>query len=310
MASFDEGQNTAQDDLFDYDAGLDELLRETAEQNTNGTENQPRDSSNNRKGSSNDADLGLDEEVKITRKRAPVAKLDENRLLSPAGIPKLRQTAKTKLKFKGKGHEFSDAARLLTFYQLWLDDLYPRAKFADALSIVEKLGHSKRMQMMRKEWIEEEKREQHPEIYEDTYQSNANGVSSGGAEAVDSGIDPTVQGGENGPRPRDSRQGDIVEHATQLRQPEIPSVFGEGRRTMLRNAGTASNGSDDDDLFVSDPKNNSKPADSVPEEDDLEALLAEAEQNERANGPNRSSNNVICTAHDENYDDDLEAMNL
>ena len=42
-------------------------------------------------------------------------------------------------------------------YQLWLDDLFPRAKFADALSMVEKLGHLKRIQMMRKEWIDEGK---------------------------------------------------------------------------------------------------------------------------------------------------------
>lgn len=48
-------------------------------------------------------------------------------------------------------------ARLLNFYQLWLDDLYPRAKFADALAIIEKLGHTKRMQTMRREWINEGK---------------------------------------------------------------------------------------------------------------------------------------------------------
>lgn len=42
-------------------------------------------------------------------------------------------------------------------YQLWLDDLYPRAKFADGLAIIEKLGHTKRVQMMRKEWIDEGK---------------------------------------------------------------------------------------------------------------------------------------------------------
>lgn len=29
----------------------------------------------------------------------------ENRLLSPAGIPKLRRIAKDRLRFKGKGHE-------------------------------------------------------------------------------------------------------------------------------------------------------------------------------------------------------------
>lgn len=45
----------------------------------------------------------------------------------------------------------------MNFYQLWLDDLYPRANFADGLSIIEKLGHTKRMQVMRREWIDEEK---------------------------------------------------------------------------------------------------------------------------------------------------------
>jgi replication fork protection complex subunit Csm3/Swi3 len=48
-------------------------------------------------------------------------------------------------------------ARLLNFYQLWLDDLFPRAKFADGLAMIEKLGHSKRVQIMRKEWIGEDK---------------------------------------------------------------------------------------------------------------------------------------------------------
>jgi replication fork protection complex subunit Csm3/Swi3 len=53
--------------------------------------------------------------------------------------------------------KYSDIARLLNFYQLWLDDLYPRAKFADGLAIIEKLGHTKRMQTMRREWINEAK---------------------------------------------------------------------------------------------------------------------------------------------------------
>lgn len=46
---------------------------------------------------------------------------------------------------------------MLNMYQLWLDDLYPRAKFADGLAMIEKLGHTKRIQMMRKEWIDEGK---------------------------------------------------------------------------------------------------------------------------------------------------------
>lgn len=52
------------------------------------------------------AGLGIDEEVEIAKKpRVPRVKLDEARLLSDAGIRKLRKTAKDKLKFKGKGHE-------------------------------------------------------------------------------------------------------------------------------------------------------------------------------------------------------------
>ena len=53
--------------------------------------------------------------------------------------------------------QFTDVERLLNLYQLWLDDLYPKAKFADGLAMIEKLGHSKRIQVMRKEWISEAK---------------------------------------------------------------------------------------------------------------------------------------------------------
>ncbi|KAL8882037.1 MAG: hypothetical protein Q9198_000891, partial [Flavoplaca austrocitrina] len=60
---------------------------------------------------------------------------------------------------------YRDLARLLNVYQLWLDDLYPRAKFADGLAMIEKLGHKKRIQIMRREWIQEGKpREKYDEI--------------------------------------------------------------------------------------------------------------------------------------------------
>ncbi|RJE23643.1 hypothetical protein PHISCL_04019 [Aspergillus sclerotialis] len=136
-------------DLFDYDIPLDDILPDAPTKKA--------DNSQNPSSAADGSGLGLDEEVKITKTRQPVAKLDENRLLSQQGIPKLRKVAKSKLKFKGKGHEFSDAARLLNFYQLWLDDLFPRAKFADGLAIIEKLGHSRRLQTMRKQWIDDER---------------------------------------------------------------------------------------------------------------------------------------------------------
>ncbi|KAF7712939.1 Uncharacterized protein PECH_002329 [Penicillium ucsense] len=139
------------DDLFDYDVGLDDIFKDRPDTTTTASGSKPTTNDPTSLG------LGLDEEVKVTKQRRPNPKLDEARLLSQPGIPKLRRTAKQKLRFKGKGHEFQDAERLLNFYQLWLDDLFPRAKFADGLAIIEKLGHTKRIQTMRKEWIEEEK---------------------------------------------------------------------------------------------------------------------------------------------------------
>ncbi|PLN81183.1 replication fork protection component Swi3-domain-containing protein [Aspergillus taichungensis] len=138
------------DELFAYD-DMDAILNDAPAPTKNDRAISPAEANGSGLG------LGLDEEVKIIKKRQPVAKLDETKLLSQAGIPKLRFKAQRKLHFKGKGHEFSDAARLLNFYQLWLDDLFPRAKFADGLAMIEKLGHSKRLRTMRREWIEEER---------------------------------------------------------------------------------------------------------------------------------------------------------
>ncbi|KAF9697208.1 hypothetical protein EKO04_004910 [Ascochyta lentis] len=117
--------------------------------------------------SSTDAGLGIDEEIVVTKKRIPIPKLDDVRLRSEPGIPRLRKISKERLRFKGKGHEYGDIARMLNMYQLWLDDLYPRAKFADALAIIEKVGHTKRMQVDRKAWIDEGKPGRNTEQDED-----------------------------------------------------------------------------------------------------------------------------------------------
>ncbi|KIW67368.1 hypothetical protein PV04_06629 [Phialophora macrospora] len=147
------------DDLLNFDSTDDENpFNDKPSRPTN-----RGDETSKRKAPDLDDTLGLDSEVKIKKQRKPIAKLDEARLLSAPGIPKLRADARMpnfltkKLKIKGKGHEFSDVARLLNYYQLWLDDLYPRAKFADGLQLVEKAGHSRRMQVMRREWIDEGK---------------------------------------------------------------------------------------------------------------------------------------------------------
>ncbi|KAL8662781.1 MAG: hypothetical protein Q9202_004382 [Teloschistes flavicans] len=148
-----EPTNDDPDDLLDYNVNIDDIFRDfNASKNA---DNADRGAQQKIKGDS--LGLGIDEEIKVAPKRQPVAKLHKERLLSQAGVPKLRQLAKDRFKFKGKGHEYPDLARLLNIYQLWLDDLYPRAKFADGLAIIEKLGHTKPIQVMRREWIDEGK---------------------------------------------------------------------------------------------------------------------------------------------------------
>jgi replication fork protection complex subunit Csm3/Swi3 len=56
-------------DLFDYDVGLDEIIPDN--NTTNNTK--PATAGDPALG------LGLDEEVKVTKQRQPVAKLDESR---------------------------------------------------------------------------------------------------------------------------------------------------------------------------------------------------------------------------------------
>lgn len=71
-------------DLFDYGGGLDDILKE-AEQNTRAEfnasiTNNTSKGKNKRDGANESGDiLGIDEVIKTTKKRAPVAKLDETR---------------------------------------------------------------------------------------------------------------------------------------------------------------------------------------------------------------------------------------
>ncbi|KAL9021747.1 MAG: hypothetical protein Q9185_001111 [Variospora sp. 1 TL-2023] len=122
------------DDLFDYDIDMQEAFRD-ANVAMSVSNLEPTGLS---KSKDVDLGLGIDEEIKVTKKRRPVPKLDENRL------------------------------RVSLF---WLDDLYPRAKFADGLAMIEKLGHSKKIQDMRRAWIKEERPHEKPDR-EDTAEDN------------------------------------------------------------------------------------------------------------------------------------------
>lgn len=77
--------------------------RDLTEENNTRIESQPDYQST--KKNANAGSLGIDEEIVITKKRTPAPKLDDQRLLSDPGIPRLQRISKERLRFKGKGHE-------------------------------------------------------------------------------------------------------------------------------------------------------------------------------------------------------------
>jgi hypothetical protein len=193
---------------------------------------------------------------------------------------------------KGKGHEFSDVAKLLNFYQLWLDGLFPRAKFADGLQLIEKAGHSKRMNVMRKEWIDEGKP----------------GYIKPGTELVESILNDEFP---------------MVEHAGHNGQPtrtltgnERPVDDGAGmffpspsKKISEQMTGTLDPDDDELDALLAMQGNRAgglaptNHVNDIDEADDLDALLAEQESRQPP-----TAHTTRRPEPEEDYEDDLDAF--
>ncbi|OTB04757.1 hypothetical protein M426DRAFT_58208 [Hypoxylon sp. CI-4A] len=280
-------------DINDYDVDDDPFAESENEAPKNGNQSKKRKEATG---------LGIDEAVNVQKKaRVPMVKLDEGRLLSEKGIPRLRRKARD-LKFKGKGHEFSDAARLLSFYQLWFDDLFPKAKFLDAAAMAEKAGHKKYMRMKRMEWIDEGKpKPAGMDDDGDLFGEPENQTEERAAAIFPARVAPVFEnrgGSKAQTPPRDDVPGDdediysATPRASRPTQPTSTSVFGNG--------GTAA-GPSNTSLFGNGGE---------PDEDDLDALMAE----EEAQRPKPTSlfGNGDATSHsrpqNEPDEDDLDAL--
>ncbi|KAK4442560.1 replication fork protection component Swi3-domain-containing protein [Podospora aff. communis PSN243] len=266
--------------------------------------------------------LGIDEEIDLKKKpRVPRVKLDEGRLLSEKGIPKLRKMA-PRLKLKGKGHEFSDASRLLSFYQEWLDDLFPKATFLDALAMVEKAGHKTIMRNERLKWIEEGRPKAKEMDDEEIFGAQQTSKSTqptriapifdkpaGARATTPKGDDPfgdedlynatrLARTGANKPNDDVPDDDDL---AALMAEQDAPSTGGPSFGGSIFGGGQAR-----------------KPAQpsGAPDDDEMEALMAEAEWSQSAKpagAPVRSSlfgdgSAKATTKPVEEYEDDLDAL--
>jgi replication fork protection complex subunit Csm3/Swi3 len=165
---------------------------------------------------------------------------------------------------------------------MWLDDLFPKAKFLDALKMVEKAGHKKKLVAARNEWMNERK----PKADDDDAEEQAPPAHTGSEPYVDldtfgvnlpqrPGPGRLIQGNASSERPGTPRQDDF---------------------------------SEDDELYNVTPR--ARPAPRLisraeePEEDELDALMAETEGEDGSKAKQSSRTNG---AH-EDEGDDLDAL--
>lgn len=187
--------------------------------------------------------------------------------------------------------QYSDVARLLNIYQLWLDDLYPRAKFADGLAIVEKLGHTKRMQVMRREWINEAKSKDYL-AGGPTPRTQALVVEEPGSHTQEN-LSNTVRTQD---RPQTHIANDI----------DDDELYSATPRKLLEIRQKETRVDADESLFVSDVEN-----DISPSGDELDALLAEEDDRDRTNASDNHVQPHFPSKSKEIepvFDDEMEAM--
>ncbi|KAG8988738.1 hypothetical protein FRB94_002473 [Tulasnella sp. JGI-2019a] len=113
-------------------------------------------SDNGASGAKTTATRGKKDKDAGEKKRKPLPKLDEARLLGSHGFRSLVPVAK-KFKPKGKGHEANDLDKVLEMYQLWTHRMYPKTQFRDTIEKVEKLCRSRRMMTSLSVWRDEDK---------------------------------------------------------------------------------------------------------------------------------------------------------
>ena len=175
---------------------------------------------------------------------------------------------------------------------MWLDDLFPKARFLDALAMVEKTGHKRLMTTSRLEWINEGRRK------------------TSGIDAGDNVFDALEI------RPENSKQTTQPAHKETHNgtKPAAPAPA-EVPSTPPR----ASDIPDDDDLYdhtpgakvpgpsliPAKPPQNSAPAD---DDDDLDALIAEAEVAEATRPQTTNELAVAARPGDDGFADEEAAM--
>lgn len=197
-------------------------------------------------------------------------------------------------------------SRLLNTYQLWLDDLFPKAKFVDGLTMIEKLGHKKKIQMYRKEWIDEGKPRNFQDDIDDFVASREEEPSRHATEHTSehSRDRPTSSSGEQHVDSQDNSRGlaDPARLPADVSEPDEDELD-----ALLREAAGDNN-------RLATGASEAQPDDEEPDEDELDALLAEDDVQINNNGPKSifggpvSSESVTRQQSRHDFADEEDAM--
>jgi len=191
---------------------------------------------------------------------------------------------------------------LLNFYQLWLDDLFPRAKFADGLAMIERLGHSKRIQVMRREWIDEEKRK----IYEGDKESHS---LDRNLKVLQPSLDNAMTNSNNHIQTVPQSEVNVFDNRDDL--PTASSASSLDGAFSAEERPSCEGSSRKDEKFFLGHGGDRKDTENgiVTEDDDLEALLAEQEGSnlESARDPYLTETHARSRLPN-NFEDEVEAM--
>ncbi|KAG2209741.1 hypothetical protein INT47_001889 [Mucor saturninus] len=134
-------------DDYDFDTGT-----------TNQANNNTNNNNNTQPGQSSFDDLPAfgDTPIESTPKKIKARKFDEALLLEPEGLPLLKSESRF-LHFRGKHHEADDLRRLMTYYTIWADNLFPKYKFSHFAKVVGNHTKGKRVKEALSEWQDEYK---------------------------------------------------------------------------------------------------------------------------------------------------------
>lgn len=165
-------------------------------------------------------------------------------------------------------------------YQLWLDDLFPKARFGDALAMVEKEGHKTSMHKMRMEWINESKPRDPEDDLDDETVPPPTGQAEGPPRQQEDQTRPSNTDAEGPDSIPDDLFDDVLYDATPPPSTAVPQLKSAGNADM----GEVPDESELDALMadameIHGPEEYLPPPRPVPEDDfgDLDALIAEAE---------------------------------